>query len=346
MQLQERSMKAHQEEDWRPITDIDYVFDPVMIDAFLAPGRHRYVAFSNTIIWMMTDGGADRISLNSGDLWNSAVNELLSAIDSEEGKVFGYRNGSQELEVIPPLSFALAKVLPLGPLSLHEFVPYAPAYIECAPVTEANDDARSHDELYRHGQKTPAWTGLMLRTEDALKFTRRRDARLIDGMEDGAVPEDALQSNPTDEPALTEALSDPSELLQVAIDERSGDVIIRDLTRLSGRDSQLIRQLETFYRDDIAAGRTPEKHRYISAEKLADALAYRDVEKLRQRVCRCRRTVKRASEGSHSYKLSSASLIQTRRPDGYRLNPLIRFVSIKEIDSGPRLSRSKQKAVM
>jgi hypothetical protein len=294
----------------------------------------------------MTGGGVHRVSLDDAELWKSAAEDLVSAIDDGEIKAFGRRAGSQQLEEIPALTFALAKVLPLGPFSLHEFASDAPAYIECTPITGANDDARSYDELYVHGQSTAAWTSLVLRKDEVLQRRPRPGAKPVrGGVENRAVPGDMLRSDPPDTPLVTERPNIAPELLQAAIDPKSGDIIVRHLTRLSGRNSELIRELALVYRGDMAAELAPENHRYITAEKLAHALRYQDVETLRQRVWLCRKEVERARADGSGHKVPFGDLIQTRRPEGYRLNPRIRFVSINEIDPALPLLRRKQRAV-
>lgn len=345
-------MKALQKNDWRPVTEragfqLDhYVFDPVMIKPLLTEGGRGYVGFSCAIIWMMTDGGTHTNSLDDEELWKISVEEVLSGIEATEIEALGVRAGNQEPEVIPAHKFALTKVLPMGPLSMHEFAPYAPAYIECTPITDANDGAWSYDEIYLPGHTKPAWTSLVLRKSGVLQLRPRRPAGLAEvATKTDADLNDALHSDPTDEPLLTKGMGFAPAFLQVATDPQSGDVIVRDATRLSRRDSQLIRELERVYREDIAAGRIPENHRYVSAEKLADALEYQDVERVRKRVCRCRSRVERALPEGNRLQQPLESLIQTHRPDGYRLNPQIRFVSIKEIGPTPSLSRKGVKPV-
>jgi hypothetical protein len=142
-----------------------------------------------------------------------------------------------------------------------------------------------------------------------------------------------------------ESVSTQPELLQLAFEDATGDVIIRDVTRLSRADARLIRVLKDFYCEDLACQRAPQNHQYVRSENLANLLNYQDVVTVRQLVSRCRKTVKEAIDAINNGKFPADGLIQTRRPNGYRLNPLIRIIAVTEIDPSPTASRNMPKHV-
>jgi len=144
---------------------------------------------------------------------------------------------------------------------------------------------------------------------------------------------------------FSESVSAQPEFLQLAFEDPTGDVIIRDVTRLSGAGARLIRALKDFYCVDMACQRVPQNHHYMRSEDLANLLNYQDVVAVRQLVLRCRKTVREAFDAINNGKLPADGLIQTRRPGGYRLNPLIRIVTVTEIDPSPPASRNKPKGV-
>jgi 7-cyano-7-deazaguanine synthase in queuosine biosynthesis len=149
-----------------------------------------------------------------------------------------------------------------------------------------------------------------------------------------------------DEPFERTVLAEHSPLpLQLAIDHETGDVVVRDVTRLTGADSKLVCALEVFHREDRQAGRAPENFRYMTPDKLANSLGYADEVAVRQRVSRCRKDLREAFLTVHDQKLPTGSLIETRRPDGYRLNPQIRFIAASEISSIPTVSRRTNEPV-
>jgi hypothetical protein len=144
---------------------------------------------------------------------------------------------------------------------------------------------------------------------------------------------------------FNKSVSTQPELLQLAFEDATGDVIIRDVTRLSRADARLIRVLKDLYCEDLACQRAPQNHQYVRSENLANLLNYQDVVTVRQLVSRCRKTVKEAIDAINNGKFPADGLIQTRRPNGYRLNPLIRIIAATEIDPSPPASRNMPKHV-
>src|SRR5687768_7458473 len=115
--------------------------------------------------------------------------------------------------------------------------------------------------------------------------------------------------------------------------------------RISGADSKLVRALELGHRADRNAARAPENYTYTKPEDLADYLHYEDVVAVRQRVSRCRAETQTMFQEVHGRKLPKGALIETRRPDGYRLNPQIRFVAYSEVPEDDALSHGAKKVV-
>jgi hypothetical protein len=133
--------------------------------------------------------------------------------------------------------------------------------------------------------------------------------------------------------------------LQLALDEKTQDVIVRGLMRIAGADSRLVRALEVTHRKDMLDGRAPENYRFTTPEKLADDLDYDDEVAIRQRVSTCRAEIKEMFQEVHGFPLPKNALIETSRPFGYRLNPYIRFIAISDLSTASAPSHRTKNSV-
>jgi hypothetical protein len=120
--------------------------------------------------------------------------------------------------------------------------------------------------------------------------------------------------------------------LQLAIDAKTKQFVIRDLLRLGDADSKLVHELHSAFQQDLSDGRSPENYQYVTSHKLAEGLKI-DEPTVRQRVTRCRTAVRNAYKGKFGQDPPKHLLIENKARRGYRLNPYIRFVAIGEIDS-------------
>lgn len=125
--------------------------------------------------------------------------------------------------------------------------------------------------------------------------------------------------------------------LHLAMDETTGQVLIRDLVRLGNADSELVRNLHSTLEQDLSEGRIPENHRYRTAVELAKDLKI-DEPTVRRRVARCRETVRSAYSARFGQDPPDDLLIENRARRGYRLNPQVRFVSLAEIEQSASMS--------
>ena len=129
--------------------------------------------------------------------------------------------------------------------------------------------------------------------------------------------------------------------LQLAVDAKTKQVVVRDLLRLGDADSRLVRELHAVFQQDLSAGRTPENYQYVTSHKLAESLQI-DEPTVRQRVTRCRTSVRDAYKRKFGQDPPKYLLIENKASQGYRLNPRIRFVAIGEIDSTATSHRPAQ----
>jgi hypothetical protein len=134
------------------------------------------------------------------------------------------------------------------------------------------------------------------------------------------------------------------DVLQLAIDPTTREIVIQDLLRLGGADSRLIRELHNVYQQDLSAGRPPENHQYLTSHKLADSLKL-DERTVRQRVSRCRTTVHESYKQKFGQDPPKHLLIENKARQGYRLNPHIRFVAIAELEASACTSHEPAQAV-
>jgi hypothetical protein len=131
--------------------------------------------------------------------------------------------------------------------------------------------------------------------------------------------------------------------LQLAIDPTTKEIVIQDLLRLGDADSRLVQELHNIYQEDLLAGRTPENHQYLTSHKLADSLKLAE-RTVRQRVSRCRVTLRESYKQRFGQDPPRHLLIQNKARQGYRLNPHIRFVAIAELEQSVSASHKPAQA--
>ena len=141
------------------------------------------------------------------------------------------------------------------------------------------------------------------------------------------------------DPTETESLGPPDDgrdyvstsEIRLALDHANGLVLIGGIEPIRSRAScKLIATLVETYEQDRNKGRAPEKYHYLGSAHLTKVLKVTDVG-LRRRVERVRKHVAESFERRFGVPIGVDSLIQSKRWQGYRLNPAIRVVAFDQI---------------
>ena len=204
-------------------------------------------------------------------------------------------------------------------------------------------DAQNGDFLEEIDNKLVArWTGL--------SFSAPRKSRAFGGagkkspvrptsrnLIDGRAPSTGNRRRPVGDavakPLKAKGLdSSPGSGLQLAIDAKTKQIVVRDLLLLGDADSKLVRELQGPFQQDLSNARSPENYQYVTSYKLAEGLQI-DETTVRKRVTRCRIAVRDAYKQKFGEDPPEHLLIENKPRQGYRLNPRTRFVAIGEIES-------------
>ena len=126
---------------------------------------------------------------------------------------------------------------------------------------------------------------------------------------------------------------DPDGPLQVAfIEEDSGRlIIIRGLGRITGQPALIPHALKPVFDEDRANRKAPEDHRYVPGTQLL-LLDGMSKDAIRANVRRCRKLLAADFEAIHGRPPDQDLLIQSRPPQGIRLDPLIRVIDPNRSD--------------
>ena len=119
--------------------------------------------------------------------------------------------------------------------------------------------------------------------------------------------------------------------IRLALNGEAREVVIGGIEPIKGPASyDLAALLVEAYEEDRSRGCAPENYRYIGSSQLTKKLRMSDVG-LRRRVERFRKTVANSYERCLGLPISGDAVIQTRRWQGYRMNPMIRVVAPDQI---------------
>ena len=121
--------------------------------------------------------------------------------------------------------------------------------------------------------------------------------------------------------------------IRLALNREARQVVIGGIGPIKGPASfDLAALLVEAYEEDRSRGRAPENYRYVGSSQLTRKLSLSDFG-LRRRVERFRKTVANSYERCLGLPISADAVIQTRRWQGYRMNPMIRVVAPDQVGS-------------
>jgi hypothetical protein len=120
--------------------------------------------------------------------------------------------------------------------------------------------------------------------------------------------------------------------IELALDKHRRRVLIDGLG-IVGTSAQfeMISILTTRHRSNIQAGLRPENYETVSNEKLMDELNVDSEPALVKRISEFRRNVSNLALEKWGMQLSRHAVIETRSGRGYRLNPDVIIIDIKEL---------------
>ena len=118
--------------------------------------------------------------------------------------------------------------------------------------------------------------------------------------------------------------------LQVAFEDgpRGRMVDVLDLQTIAGKQAEMLHALKVPFDEDRAAQVTREQHRYLSPRSIQ---IRGSKESLKMLVSRCRAALAEAYELVEGRPPETHLLVQSRKPQGYRLDPDIRVVSNQSV---------------
>lgn len=132
------------------------------------------------------------------------------------------------------------------------------------------------------------------------------------------------------EPSAPPKAAQPSQIV-LGLDQARKEVLISGMEPIRGAGAfALVDSLVAQFEDDLRARRSPDRCGYCRTKQLIRQLGIDDTT-LRRRVTRFRRKVADEFERRHGLSLSSEAVIESRKWQGYRLNPAIRLVKADEI---------------
>lgn len=151
------------------------------------------------------------------------------------------------------------------------------------------------------------------------------DPRLLEMPPPELPPLEPLPSNDRD------ITLDPNGPLKVAFyfEEGIPMISVEGLCRLRGSPAKVAHSLKVVFDQDRAAGLKPDSHRYVPVHTHPDCQMTKEM--ARQAVRRCRKGLAEAFFDLNGVQPSSHLLIQSRSPEGYRLDPLTRIVTTDRI---------------
>ena len=147
----------------------------------------------------------------------------------------------------------------------------------------------------------------------------------IVGNEGGGVPSAAIR-DPSEMDISRRTGHDEYDLLgtseiRLALNQEAREVVIGGIEPIKGPASyDLAALLVEAYEEDRSKGCAPENYRYVSSSALSKKLNVSDFG-LRRRVERFRKTVANSYERRLGLPISGDAVIQSRRWQGYRVNP-------------------------
>jgi hypothetical protein len=166
-----------------PSRELELPVEAYMIEPMTKLEGAGYVPLTSALLWIMTDGGATRRSLNDNNAWTAAANRLLPLLSTGEVEVVGRPATGGTSKTISGSVFAgIAIGFPLSD-SIEMLVGDDPWIGPNVYVDEEHWRGGFNDQLFVRKAAPATWTHLQVKKADVLKFF-------------------ASSSNPLDGPAL------------------------------------------------------------------------------------------------------------------------------------------------
>jgi hypothetical protein len=119
--------------------------------------------------------------------------------------------------------------------------------------------------------------------------------------------------------------------IRLAIDEKTGQVVIDGMGELTGVSAGLIAALAAPFRDAVRDELAPEHYPFVVTRDLMQRVGCDSNETFRRRVLRCRNAITRLAANAGAVPPSIDAVIESSQWYGYRLNPdNVRLVALAE----------------
>jgi 7-cyano-7-deazaguanine synthase in queuosine biosynthesis len=213
-----------------------------------------------------------------------------------------------------------------GFLGAHGEAFRALRYLGLTPGTAAT---RLHQLHVRHGE---AVVGAL--AAETARMTLADQLSLPDhsllAMMQASAASDVQLRDPVEQEASTSVQAERRRLrtvprpLALSIDASRGQVQIGGEIVLERKHAAIIQSLLQAYQDGLQAGRGPEGHAFLRTKTLAATLSMSE-EGLRQYVSGLRKSLDEQSRRAFGVPLEPDDVIESRKFQGYRLNPHLQF---------------------
>ena len=147
-----------------------------------------YVPLSSALLWIMTDGGSTRRTLQDVEAWNAAVEVLLPLISTGEIEIIG-RPANGPPEIIKGSTFAGIVVS----TPLHESIDMLVGddpWISCTPFVDLEHWSRGfNDQVFLYKARPAAWTHLQVKKSDVVRHFIFSNIGRSGGNRAGGIPQ-------------------------------------------------------------------------------------------------------------------------------------------------------------
>jgi hypothetical protein len=152
--------------------DLDLPVQPYMIEAMTRPESAGYVPLCSALLWIMTDAGSTKKSLQDTASWQAAVARLLPLISTGEIEVIGRPGTGGAPKVIEGNVFAGILISP----PLHDSIDVLTGddpWISPTPFVSHEYWANGfNDQLFLYRATSAAWSHLQVKKSDVLREIR------------------------------------------------------------------------------------------------------------------------------------------------------------------------------
>jgi hypothetical protein len=153
-----------------PARELELPIEAYMIQPMTKPGMEGYVPLSSALLWIMTNGGSTRMSLQDNEAWTAASNRLLPLISTGQVEIIGRPVDGGTTKVISGVTFAgVAIDFPLRD-TIDVLVGDDPWIGTNVYVDEEYWKGGFNDQLFARKAAPAKWTHLQVKKEDVLNF--------------------------------------------------------------------------------------------------------------------------------------------------------------------------------